>query len=226
MFRHGAARADLLCGHLIMSCISNLMRLSKWWVISHFGVKSSFKSRPFAPAAQWLSSSLLQHSLPLSHQRVHTLIWIMFLLQVPPVINGVPFRTMAKSGLYWLTLIIDSRRLLPWFMIVCYFYISCQIHLVCPRPGSVLANSKHPAPCLLPPHREWALFFCEARSTRQKETRSGWFHSRFRKESLSVELSERMRATQTGTEFIHVSLWNQIHGYRCVIFTSLLGEKK
>lgn len=36
---------------------------------------------------------------------------------------------MAKSGRYWLTLIIDSL-LLSWFMIVCYFYISCQIHLV------------------------------------------------------------------------------------------------
>lgn len=135
------------------------MRLSKW-IISHFWVKSSFEHRPFAPAVQWLSSSLLQHSLPLSHQRVHTLIWIMFLLQVPPVINGVPFHTMAKSGLYWLTLIIDSQRLLPWFMIVCYFYISCQIHLVSPRSGSVWANSKHPAPCLLPPHGN-GLCFCE-----------------------------------------------------------------
>lgn len=199
------------------------MRLSKWWVISHFGVKSFFKCRPFAPAAQWLSSSLLQHSLPLSHQRVHTLIWIMFLLQVPPVINGVPFRTMAKSGLYWLTLIIDSRRLLPWFMIVCYFYISCQIHLVCPRPGSVLANSKHPAPCLLPPHKEWALFFCEAHG-RKKRVQAGFTVGSGRR--ASVWSCQRGWEQQTGTEFIHVSLWNQIPGCRRVIFTLLLGEKK
>lgn len=163
--------------------------MSKKCVICHFGVKSTFRYRPFAWAAQWLSSFILQHSLPPSHQRVHTLIWIMFLLQVPPVINGVPFRTMAKSGLYWLTLIIDSRRLLPWFMIVCYFYISCQIHLVCPWLGSVSANSKHPAPCLLSPLQEWALFSVMYGSTRQIETRSCSFHSRFRRECPSVGLS-------------------------------------
>lgn len=69
----------------------------------------------------------------------------MFLLQVPTVINGVPFYTMAKSGLYWLTLIIDSQCLLPWFMIVCYFYIRCQIRLVSVARVSS-ANSKHSAP--------------------------------------------------------------------------------
>ena len=140
-------------------------KMSNKWVISHFGVKSTSSYRPFVWAAQWLSSFILQYSLPPSHQRVHTLIWIMFLLQVPPVINGVPFHTMAKSGLYWLTLIIDSRRLLPWFMIVCYFYISCQIHLVCPWLGSVLANTlvntQHPA-CYPPYRNGFCFLWCTA----------------------------------------------------------------
>lgn len=39
-----------------------------------------------------------------------------------------------NQGPYWLTLIIDLLPL-PWFMIVCYFYISRQIHLVFPGHG-------------------------------------------------------------------------------------------
>lgn len=128
---HGAALTDLLCRHLCFE----VLQMQAFCT-------SSAMTKQFPPPTL---------ALPLSHQHVHTLIWIMFLLQVPPVINGVPFRTMAKSGLYWLTLIIDSQRLLPWFMIVCYFYISCQIHLVSPQPGSASANSKHPAPFLLTP---------------------------------------------------------------------------
>lgn len=50
-------------------------------------------------------------------------------------------------------------------MIVCYFYISCQIHLVCPWSGRSRLNSKHPAPCLPTPpppqsQREWACVLC------------------------------------------------------------------
>lgn len=161
----GAAQAVLLWGHSIISCILNLMRLSTWWILSGiWGQDIFFKCGPCAPAGQWLSSApppTLPTFLPPQH--VHTLIWIMFLLQVPPVINGVPFRTMAKSGLYWLTLIIDSRRPLPWFMIVCYFYISCQIHLVYPGPGSApqTVNIQH-CICNPPPHnnRFW-LCFCQ-----------------------------------------------------------------
>lgn len=145
-------------------------------------------------AKQLPPSTLL---LLLSQQHVHNLIWIMFLLQVPPVINGVPFRTMAKSGLYWLTLIIDSRCLLPWFMIVCYFYISCQIHLVSPWPGSASANSKHPSPSPpLPPtthihtHTQMfsvkMLFSVKYDSMGEIETHPGYFSNRFRKERFSL----------------------------------------
>lgn len=128
-------------------------------------------------------------------QRVHTLIWIMFLLQVPPVINGVPFRTMAKSGLYWLTLIIDSRRPLPWFMIVCYFYISCQIHLVYPGPGSApqTVNIQHCIGNPPPPKQPvWALFSSKV-APYSRETCSSYLHNRFRKESL-----RRRMTTKTG----------------------------
>lgn len=148
--------------------------------------------------------------LPLSQQHMNTLIWIMFLLQVSPLINGVPFRTMAKSRLYWLTLIIDAQRLLPWFMIVCYSYISCQIHLVSlhsrSRPQQTV-NTQLPA-CYTPYGNGLCFLWSMSPQNSQKHVQAGFTAAREGELQRGLAAAHETRTRQTAFKCLCLSrLW-------------------